>query len=1175
MSVVDVLARLKADTSQFTSAMEKAADSTNKVSVAANKTSGVLTNKLRLAFTVAATAAGAYALKLGRDSVQAAQQAAAAQNRLRKLLLNTNGATEAQIQILFQQGKALEALTGISKENITVVQSQLATFDLHGSTIATLTPAILDYVVAEKGAAASADEFRSMTNGLAQALNGQFASLTRTGFVLDAETKKMIKSGTESERAAGIVKVLETTYRDFAATAGGPAAIAQRKFKLAVDDTKEALGNALLPVMTNVTSYMQTNLTPILERLQAKLGDGTSVQNFINFIGSLLKNLFDFGRAIATVFAPVFTGVLVPAIKLAVGAVIAFIQTLGAIGRFIQRNAAFFQVLVGAVTAVGVAIGAYLVQVALYNAYSKVMLAMTAAKTLATTKLSKAFKALNLIMRMNPIGLVVAAVALLATGFMMLWNKSDAFRKMVITIGKVGLKVIGFVIKVVGVLAEAFVNLITGPMKLFLKILGFINPDAKKAYDGLSNMTKGVGKFFDDAAAKVEGFAKNLDGLAKKKVSGPKEDKMAPIMPDLAALGKSNRPGAVDAKAQKAAEAAAKKLAEMQQNLKEAVNNYSDFMKFEFSDSFMKGADAARSSVMGALDKLAAVFEAKGKMLSGPALAKLRAAFDKVNADVRVMMEEYAKVAGQIEDIQQKISEANSALEKAIEERASAMKRFGELLRTPFGEPSEIDRAMRDGEATVDSIIGMYDNLVEAVNQRFTGMSQGAKSLIVDYLTDQTAALVKLAKRRTLAVDALKQAEDDLAQVLESQANFQQKLTGGIKDFAKALVTLSNADTKAVLTVTKTASGLVISQVKKATTGVDSITKQLTERLTQIVSFGKNIQSLLAAGLNKEYIQQLLEAGPGAASETAALLATASADQIAQINSLYSQINTQAESFGTQMSNTFYGNSVAMAQAFVAGAQAEVVNINAQMTKIVDGIKIIMGVLGNTGLTSAQALIDALIVGFGEVNQKLVGTAALGVTKSVDTALSSLRTLGTSLATDLAQGLYDKLKTEETRLVELAKSIAAQIAAAMSAAMASIGVSVDTGVSTNTGPFESGPLVDDGGIKKTDTVKKDIKDTIKSKIPTELMPTFGNIYGPPSANYGKPAISAVKPAATPILTRAQATAGSNIPAYGRAMAGAAPQPVTVNINTNKVTPTVTPKTVAAAVANSTNSRRSR
>jgi hypothetical protein len=54
-----------------------------------------------------------------------------------------------------------------------------------------------------------------MTNGLAQALNGNFASLTRTGFVLDDVTKKMIKEGTETERAAALVKVLNSTYKDF------------------------------------------------------------------------------------------------------------------------------------------------------------------------------------------------------------------------------------------------------------------------------------------------------------------------------------------------------------------------------------------------------------------------------------------------------------------------------------------------------------------------------------------------------------------------------------------------------------------------------------------------------------------------------------------------------------------------------------------------------------------------------------------------------------------------------------------------------------------------------------------------------------------------------------------------------------------------------------------------
>jgi ABC-type transporter Mla subunit MlaD len=308
------------------------------------------------------------------------------------------------------------------------------------------------------------------------------------------------------------------------------------------------------------------------------------------------------------------------------------------------------------------------------------------------------------------------------------------------------------------------------------------------------------------------------------------------------------------------------------------------------------------------------------------------------------MAEQYAQVAQQIEDVSAKLDKATDDLNKALEERAAAQKKFGELLRTPFGEPSAIDKAMRDGEATVDSIISMYDELVETVNQRFTGMSQGAKSLIVDYLNDQTDALVKLVKRRNAAVEALKEAEDDLKEVLETQAAFQTKLSSGIKDFAKALIDLSNTDSRAVISVTKTASGLVISQVRNATKGVDTITNQLKQRLTQVVEFGKNIEKLLASGLSREYIQQLLEAGPDAASETAALLTTASADQIAQINSLYTQINTQADKFGKDMSEVFYGNSVAMAQAFVKGAQAEVTNINNQMTAIVNGIKIIMGV---------------------------------------------------------------------------------------------------------------------------------------------------------------------------------------------------------------------------------------
>ena len=1301
MAVVDALVRLKADTAQFSKAMSDASKATDKVGFSADKTSSLLKGKLKLGLLGAATAAAALSIKLGRDSVQAAQTAGAAQNRLRKLLLNTNGATEAQIQTLFAQGKALEDLTGISKENVTVVQSQLATFDLHGSTIGALTPAILDYVVAEKGATAGADEFRSMTNGLAQALNGQFGALTKQGFVLDADTKKMIKSGTESERAAAIVKVLGTTYRDFAATAGGPAAIAQRKFTNSINDTKEALGNALLPIITETTGGLSTVLMPALTALQEKFADGTSVANFVGFVKDLVKNLFDFAKAVVTVFEPIFTGLIVPAIKIAIGAVIGFIKILGAVGRFIQKNAAVFQVLVGAVVAVAAAMAAYIIQVKVVNAVHKAFIFIAGAKGKALKMLTKGFKMLNLVMKLNPIGLIISAVTLLIVGFALLWKKSDTFRKMVINIGKVGLKVLGFLIRTVGVFAEGWLNLVLGPLKLFLKVLGFINPDAKKAYEGLKNMTNNVGKFFDGAAAKVEGFSKNLDGLNKQKVE-PKVKAVAKPVLDLASLGTSNKQSAVDLKAQKAAENAAKKLAEMKRNLQEAVSGYNDYLKFDFKDSFNSGAEAARDAVVGALDKLNAVFEAKGKMLSGAALASLRKGFDKINQEVRAMMEVYADYAKQIEDVSAQLKDAEDALKDAIKERATAMSKFGELLATPFGQESDIKKAMSSADATVESIIGMYDQLVDLVNQRFTELAPGARDAVKAYLYAQTNGLIDAARQRVKAIKVLEAAQDRLDDLIGEQKQFSSSLTSSLKSFATAIADLSKTDAKATYTVVKTATGMVITQLKKSSSGVDTITEQLKQRLKTIADFATNANKLLASGLNREYVRQLLEAGPEAAGQAVTALATANAGQIAEINSLYSQIGTVSDQFGVEASDKMFAQAVAMTTAFRDGAALGVELIDAVMTDIVSNISAIMGILGNTGLTNAAALVNALVGEFDRQSKETVGPAtqlvvdkikatigvlsAVGLTnaqafingligaltgkdnlnnvnlsttaiktnidtimkllapealtsglglinslvtafggtnltnviasatsvkESITTALSSLKTLGTELATDLAQGLFDKLTAEKARLVALATSIAAAIAAAMAAAAASIGVTVDDlggggggdGTSYNSSQNADRNYGDGAGTSGTGTggsVTGAPKVIVPPKPPVVVKPPSGT----PELRYGKfgesliPGTAAYKagspvkpdldklypkpPIFKPILPPVvKPTAPIKPPTgplgnYSMSTSGSGNQgvkpPVVVNISTNKVVPTVTAATIAQQLAKATNVR---
>jgi hypothetical protein len=225
---------------------------------------------IAVAGTAAFTAVSAALYK----SVQAAIDQEAEQNRLRQILKTTTNATDDQIDSLNKQAQALQNVGVVSAGTTSVVQAQLATFDLSVDTIKTLTPAILDYVTAEKGAGATAEDFKSSTNGLAQALQGNFASLTKTGFVLDDATKKTIKSGTESERAAALVAVLGSTYEGFNAslrdTPEGQIQALQNDF----NDLSTAVGLALLPALASSIGFLNDSVVPAFRNFGDSLSEG-------------------------------------------------------------------------------------------------------------------------------------------------------------------------------------------------------------------------------------------------------------------------------------------------------------------------------------------------------------------------------------------------------------------------------------------------------------------------------------------------------------------------------------------------------------------------------------------------------------------------------------------------------------------------------------------------------------------------------------------------------------------------------------------------------------------------------------------------------------------------------------------------------------------------------------
>ena len=99
-------------------------------------------------------------------------------------------------------------------------------------------------------------------------------------------------------------------------------------------------------------------------------------------------------------------------------------------------------IIAGVVAAIGPMLSLFLKMVQVAEAIKKVTLAMqtlglvTKAQALVTKGLSIAQGALNLVMSLNPIGLVIIAITALIAIFIVLWNKCEGFRNFWIGLGE-------------------------------------------------------------------------------------------------------------------------------------------------------------------------------------------------------------------------------------------------------------------------------------------------------------------------------------------------------------------------------------------------------------------------------------------------------------------------------------------------------------------------------------------------------------------------------------------------------------------------------------------------------------------------------------------------------------------------------------------------------------------
>lgn len=239
-----------------------------------------------LAFAAAGAAAVAYAGKLAIDGVKAAIEDEAAQLRLATSLKNVTGATDAQIKATEDYILKTSLAKGITDDELRPSLDRLVRSTKSVEEAQKLQTLAIDI------AAGTGKSLQAVTEALAKAQDGNFASLKKLGGGID---ENIIKTKDFDAATASLSKTFEGQASKQAETFQGK----MDRLKRAFNEGKETVGVFILNAITPMIDFIVQKVVP-------------GVQMFIESIGGekgISKTLNGFITAAKSIFIPVFQGI--------------------------------------------------------------------------------------------------------------------------------------------------------------------------------------------------------------------------------------------------------------------------------------------------------------------------------------------------------------------------------------------------------------------------------------------------------------------------------------------------------------------------------------------------------------------------------------------------------------------------------------------------------------------------------------------------------------------------------------------------------------------------------------------------------------------------------------------------------------------------------------------------
>jgi TP901 family phage tail tape measure protein len=290
------------------------------------------------------------------------------------------------------------------------------------------------------------------------------------------------------------------------------------------------------------------------------------------------------------------------------------------------------------------------------------------------------------------------------------------------------------------------------------------------------------------------------------------------------------------------------------------------------------------------------------------------------SSDLNSVIDGYLNLRQVVTDAYAVLTDPDIVGGKAAARNRAALRATQKELRALATEAVNLHKAYEANAQAIVDLDKEYGEEVKGINDAYDVLDKAAAASIqsIEDRWNNTIPGLETALRDTTA--AFDKENAVLQRLITERDQFLDGIRSGFRSFVNNLSFESRAATKAIMRETKTlADGVTVTLEREieAGGGPASIRASLQERLDAVREFSRNIRTLMERGLDPSLVRDFVSAGVSGAGDAAAALAAGSQEDLAAINTIQSELLSEADGFASYASAQWHDIAIAQQEAIV------------------------------------------------------------------------------------------------------------------------------------------------------------------------------------------------------------------------------------------------------------------